>query len=164
MSGLSTFQSGPKGPKRVQNGQPRCFWPLGTLVDLIGPFQTIQMIFCSKAPPPNPTLFLWGNKLIFVWNGPKVSRWAQRGPKLSTTKTSRFTISDPFGPLWTTLKCWQACHVWPFLAQNGPYLGNPQSWTLDPKVKKKIQHQVSYVWPASDARDCQNQLSPPYFD
>ena len=29
MAGLSTLQSGPKGPKRDQNGQPKCFWPLG---------------------------------------------------------------------------------------------------------------------------------------
>ena len=25
------------------------------------------------------------------------------------------TISEPFGPLWTTLESWQACHAWPFL-------------------------------------------------
>ena len=31
MAGLSTFQSGPKGPKKNQNGQPKCFWPFGTL-------------------------------------------------------------------------------------------------------------------------------------
>ena len=117
MAGLSTFQIGPKGLKRVRNGQPRCFWPFGTLLGPSGPFYKDyfkqKMIFCSKTPPPHSTLSLWGNKLIFVWNGSKVSRWTQRGPKLS--KTSRFSISDPFGPLWTTLECWQACHVWPFL-------------------------------------------------
>ena len=41
-----------------------------------------------------------------------------------------------FGPFWTTLECWQACHVWPFLVQTGPFLGHPQSWTVDPSVKK----------------------------
>ena len=30
--------------------------------------------------------------------------------------------------------------------------------------KKKVHQQVSYVWPASDARKRQNQLTPPYFD
>ena len=46
-------------------------------------------------------------------SGPKVSRWTQNGTEL--WKTSRFTILDPFGPLWATLECWQACHAWPFL-------------------------------------------------
>ena len=85
--------------------------------DTSGPFRTIsnkKLIVCSKAPLPNPTLSLWGNKLIFVWNGPKVSRWAQKGSQI-VKKTHRFTISDPFGPLWITLECWQACHVRPFL-------------------------------------------------
>ena len=77
-----------------------------TIWNLFGPVWTLldhfkrNMNFCSKAPLPNPSLSLWGNKLIFVWNGPKVSRWAQKGNKLS--KTSRLTISDPFGSLWTT--------------------------------------------------------------
>ena len=52
-------------------------------------------------------------KLIFVWNCSKGSKRAQKGPKWS--KTSRLTILDPFGPLWTTLQCWHACLVWPFL-------------------------------------------------
>ena len=42
MAGLSTFQSGPKGSKRVQNGQPKCFWPFGTLLGPSGPFWTIS--------------------------------------------------------------------------------------------------------------------------
>ena len=44
MAGLSTFQSGPKGSKRDQNGQPKCFRPFRTLLGPSGPFQTI-MIF-----------------------------------------------------------------------------------------------------------------------
>ena len=65
----------------------------------------------------------------FVWNGPKGSRWAQRGPKWS--KRLRLTILVPFGPFWTTLERWQACHVWPFL-------GHSQSWTVNPRVKKRF--------------------------
>ena len=42
MAGLSTFQSGPKGSKRVQNGQPKCFWPFGTLLGPSGPFWAIS--------------------------------------------------------------------------------------------------------------------------
>ena len=96
------------------------FRPVWTLLDHFKQ----KMIFCSKALPPNPTYFvdmsLWGNKLIFVWNGPKVSRWAQKGPKLSKSVYVYhfgpfWTPLDPFGPLWTTLECWQACPVWPFL-------------------------------------------------
>ena len=32
----------PKGCKRDQNGQPKCFWPFGTLLDPSGPFWTIS--------------------------------------------------------------------------------------------------------------------------
>ena len=97
--------------KRVRIVNQDVFYHLGPFlarVDLFGQFQT-KNYFLLKAHPPNPTLSLWGNKLIFVWNCPKVTRWAQKGPKLS--KPSRFTILDPFGPLWTTLECWQAWHV-----------------------------------------------------
>ena len=43
MAGLSTFQSGPKGSKRVQNCQPKCFWTFGTHLG-----QKIH--FCLKWP------------------------------------------------------------------------------------------------------------------
>ena len=67
-------------------------------------------------------------------------KWSQKGPKCS--RRLRLTILVPFGLLWNTLERWQACHVWPFLVQNGPFLGHPQSWTVDPKVKKAS-------WPGS---------------
>ena len=44
----------------------------------------------------------------------------------------------PLGPFWTTLECSQACHVWPFLVQNGPFFGHHQSWTVHPTVKKRL--------------------------
>ena len=50
----------------------------------------LYIIFFHKSTPAKPKLVLMGNKLIFVWNGPKVYRWAKKGPKLS--KSSRFTI------------------------------------------------------------------------
>ena len=50
----------------------------------------LYIIFFHKSTPAKPNLVLMGNKLIFVWNGPKVSRWAKKGPILS--KSSRFTI------------------------------------------------------------------------
>ena len=43
--------------------------------------------------------------------------------------------SDHFGPFWTT---WQACLVWSFLVQNWPFSGHPQSWIVDPRVKKRL--------------------------
>ena len=94
-----------------------------------------------------------------VQKGPKGSKRVQKEPKWSTkvfltiwdpfvgpsgpfwtkwSKSLRLTILVPFGPFWTTLECWQACHVWPFLVQNGPFLGHPQSWTVDPRVKKRL--------------------------
>ena len=41
-------------------------------------------------------------------------------------------------PFWTTLERWEACHFWPFLVQNGPFFNHPQSWTLDPKLKRRL--------------------------
>ena len=65
-------------------------------------------------------------KSVFVWNGSEAPRWAQKDPKWSITV--RLTI----------LERWEACHVWPFLVQNGPFLGHPQSWTVGPRVKKRL--------------------------
>ena len=97
-------QRGPKGSKMVNLDVLDHLGPFWARLDPFEQFQT-KISFCSKAPPPNPTLSLWGNKLIFVWKGTEVSRWAQKSPKLS--KTSRLTITDPldpFGPLWNVDK------------------------------------------------------------
>ena len=107
------------------------FWPFGTLLGPSEPFGTIsnkKWFFWSKATPPNPTL----NKLIFCL---KWSKSVQMGPKRSQKKiTSRFTIStllDPFGLLWTSLECWQAWHVWPFLfVLLVHFLGHPVDLTV----------------------------------
>ena len=37
---------------------------------------TLTYVTSTKAPPPNPTLSIWGKKIIFVLNGPKGSTWA----------------------------------------------------------------------------------------
>ena len=50
------------------------------------------------------------------------------------------TVFDNFGPFWITLERWQACHFWSFLVQNGPFLGHPRSWMVDPRVKKAHHH------------------------
>ena len=111
---------------------------------------------------------LRSKKLIFVWNGPKESRWALKGRKWS--KTLGFTILVLFGPFWTTFERLQVCHVWPVLVQNGPFLGHPQSWTVDPKVKKRSSP-GDHVWPACRTPKAhisyQSYCSaavPPYFD
>ena len=59
MAGLSTLQSGPKGPKRDQNGQPKSFWTFGTLLDNFKQ----ELIFCSEAPLQNPILSIWGKNI-----------------------------------------------------------------------------------------------------
>ena len=62
-----------------------------TIWDPFGPIWTHQdhfkqeLIFCSEAPFQNPTLSIWGKKIIFAWNGRKGSRWAQKGSKWSKT-------------------------------------------------------------------------------
>ena len=81
MAGLSTLQSGPKGSKRNLNCQPKCFGPLGAILGPSGPFWTIS----------NKNWFL-SEMVQKCSDGPK---WV---PKCQ--KTSRFTITYPFGPLW----------------------------------------------------------------
>ena len=49
----------------------------------------------------NWQFYIMTKKLIFVWNGPKESRWAQKGHKWS--KTLGLTILVPFRPFWTKL-------------------------------------------------------------
>merc|ERR1712012_657919 len=59
MAGLSPLQSGSKGSKKDQNGQPKFFF---TIWDPFGPISTLldrfkkELIFCSEAPLPTPTL------------------------------------------------------------------------------------------------------------
>ena len=73
--------------------------PFWAGVDPIGPFQT-KNDFLFKSTFAKPYFFLMGQKIDFCL---KWSTSVQMGPKLS--KISRFTISDPFGPLWNTLEC-----------------------------------------------------------
>ena len=70
-----------KGP----NGQPNCFWPFGPFwaqLDPFGPFQT-KIDILLESTSAKPYLILLGRKkIIFVWNGPKGSRWAQTGSQM----------------------------------------------------------------------------------
>ena len=68
MAGLSTLQSGPKGSERDQNGQPKCFWPLGTLLGPSGPFWTVSNKNWYFAPKHlcQPLLCLFGAKKSFL--------------------------------------------------------------------------------------------------
>ena len=88
MAGLSTFQSGPKGSKRVRNGKPRCFWKFWTFLGLSGHFWTIsdknQFLFEMVQKGPD------GPKM--VPNGQKHLGWPL------------WSLSDPFGPLWSVDK------------------------------------------------------------
>ena len=77
MAGLSTFQSGPKGSKRVQNGQPKCFWPFGTLLGPSGPFWAISNKNWFFAPKHLRHTHL-GQKIHFCLKWPKR---VQMGPK-----------------------------------------------------------------------------------
>ena len=73
MAGLSTLQSGPKGSKRDQNGQPKSFWTFGPIWTLLDNFKQ-ELIFCSEAPLQNPTLSISGKKIIFCL------KWSKRAP------------------------------------------------------------------------------------
>ena len=67
-----------------------------------------KLIFCSEAPPPQPYFVHLGQKISFVWNRPKGSRWAQNGPKWSKTLDHLMLASLPclaiIGPKCTIFK------------------------------------------------------------
>ena len=105
-----------KGPKRSRH-QHKCFWPFCTPLDPSGPFLTIsnkKWFFCSEAPQLNPTLFIWGNKFIFVWNGPKGSEMVK-----NHSGWLFWSLLDYFG---------QACHFWSIMDH---FLADPsqERWT-----------------------------------
>ena len=105
----------PKWPKRDQNGQPKYFWTFGTLLGPSGPFWTIsdKNQFVAQKDKEGFGDSAFEQKIIFRL---KWSKRVQTGPKGSQmVKKSRLTISNPFGPISTTLECWKGCHVWPFL-------------------------------------------------
>ena len=133
MAGLSTLQSGPKEPKRDQNGQPKSFWTFGTLLGPSGPFWIISNKNWYFAPKHLcKTLFCrFGAKKSFlsemVQKGPDGPK---RGPKWS--KRLMLTILVPFGPFWTTLECWQACHNCPFWVKMDHFWAIPSHERLTP--------------------------------
>ena len=92
--------------------------PLGTLLGPSDPFWTVSNKNWYFAPKHlcQPLLCPFGAKKSFL---SKMVQKGPDGPKMGPkwSKTFRLTILVPFGPFWTTLECWQACHVWPFLIQ-----------------------------------------------
>ena len=105
MAGLSTFQSGPMGSKKVQNGKPRCFWQFGTLLGPFGPFQTKNHFL----PYKDKVGFGRGafeQKINFLFEmiqkGPDVPK---RVPNGQTHLGWSFrTLLYPFGPFWNVDK------------------------------------------------------------
>ena len=58
------YQRGPKGAKMINLSVFDNLGPSGVWT-LFDHFRR-KFIFCSEAPLPNPTLSIWGKKLIFV--------------------------------------------------------------------------------------------------
>ena len=132
MAGLSKVVQ--KWPKRSTWVIFDHFGPLWAFPTLLGHFRQ-KWISCPKWTKYDLAEVLRSKKSIFVWNSQKWSQWVQRGAKWS--KTLRFRILVLFEPFWITLERWQACHVCPFLVQNGPFFAiPPQSWALDPNTRK----------------------------
>ena len=103
-------------------GWSKCFWPFTTLLGPSGLFWTItnKNDFFGLEHLRQTLLCPFGQKIHFCL---KWFKGTQKGPEWS--RTPWLTIVVPFGPFWTTLECWQACHVWPVWIQNGPFLGHP---------------------------------------
>ena len=95
--------------KVVRNGQPSCFWPFGTLWGSNGHFWIIsaknQFVTPKGQSRVSRRCFWAKNNFLFeiVQRGPDGPKRVPNGQK---------QLGWPFR---TTLECWQACHVWPFL-------------------------------------------------
>ena len=130
-------QKGNKGTKMVIPSVVDDLGPFWALLDPFGPFQTkINLL-----PQMNKVRFSWGASEQIINFCLKQTKMVPMGPKLQRgsnwSKTLRLTVLVLFEPFWITLERWQACHVWPFLVQNGPFFAiPPQSWTLDPNTRK----------------------------
>ena len=132
----------PKPPKRVQKGLKWSTYMFLTIWDPLGPIWTLldhfkqKLIFCFEVSPPNPTLSIWGKKVI----GPKGSQIIKN------------TWDDHFGPLSTLLGHFGTLTSLPCLAIFGPkgtIFGPSPVINGGPQSTKKVHHQqVSYVWPA----------------
>ena len=74
-------QKGPKGIKMIKVSVLTVRDPFGPIWTLLDHFKQ-ELNFCSKAPLPNPTFSILGKEIIFVRNGTKGSRWAQKGSQM----------------------------------------------------------------------------------
>ena len=73
-----------------------------------------------------------GQTIHFCLNWSKGSRWTQKGTQM--VNTLGLTILVPFGPSWTTLERWQACHAifhpnWTIFGPSPVMNDGPQSKT-----------------------------------
>ena len=103
MVGLSTFQTGPKWPKTVRNGQPRYFWSFGTLFGPSEPFWTIsnKKWFFAQKHLRQTLLCPYGATNWFL---SKIVQKDPDGPKRVPNCQKHLglpfqTLLDPFGPL-----------------------------------------------------------------
>ena len=97
MAGLSTFQSGPKGSKRVQNGQYNMFL---TIWDIFGLIWTLLDHFRQNL------IFFFGQEALCVFEAKidfclKRSKMVQMGP--NGPKWSKICYIDHLGPFGTLL-------------------------------------------------------------
>ena len=125
-----------KGTKMVNLSLFDHLGPFWAHLDPFGPFQTrIDILLRSTSATPYFVHLGQKNHFWLKW-----SKRVQMDPKgvPNNQKDSGWPFWSLLNPFWTTLERWQACHVWPFLVQNGPFLGHPQSWTVDPRVKKRL--------------------------
>ena len=108
MSGLSTFQSGPKGFKRVRNGKLSCFWPFGTLLGLSGSFGTIsnkKWFFAQKYLCQTLLCTFGATNWFLSEMVQKCPDGPQKVPNCQKHLGLPFrTLLDPFGPLWNVDK------------------------------------------------------------
>ena len=84
-------------------------------------------------------------------SGPKGSKWSSIINLTVFASWFVFKQKINFYPKWpmrdqmgsarshiTILECCHAGNVWEFLVQKGPFLGHPQLWPVNPRVKKRL--------------------------
>ena len=105
-----------KGFKRDQNGQPKYFWPFGTLLGPSGPFWTISNKNWYFAPKHLCHTILCPFRAKNHFLSEMVQKGLE-GPKRVPNGQKHlgwpfWSLLDHFGPLWSVDKPAMFCHFW----------------------------------------------------
>ena len=148
-----TVQKCPDGPKRVPNGQKHLGWPFWTLLDTFRPLRNVDidkpvMFSHFWAIPSHERCKKVHHQVSYVWPAwrtPKHPVWNIKMTATDDEKSKKQVNIHVKWPSFPIILSWMASY------------GSKTSFLLI------WDHLVKVSWKL-DARKCQNQVTPPYFD